>query len=62
MRYVPVEEHGHVQSAVVLLRMVQALNQDRATAAVGLRTKVYPKRVVLEITVERVLGSPQFRA
>jgi exopolyphosphatase/guanosine-5'-triphosphate,3'-diphosphate pyrophosphatase len=53
MRYVPVEEHAHVQSAVVLLRMVQALNQDRATAAVRVRTKVYPKRVVLELIPAR---------
>jgi exopolyphosphatase/guanosine-5'-triphosphate,3'-diphosphate pyrophosphatase len=53
MRYVPVEEHTHVQSAVVLLRMVQALNQDRATAAVRVRTKVYPKRVVLELIPAR---------
>jgi exopolyphosphatase/guanosine-5'-triphosphate,3'-diphosphate pyrophosphatase len=53
MRYVPVEEHGHVQSAVVLLRMVQALNQDRATAAVRVRTKVYPKSVVLQLIPAR---------
>ena len=53
MRYVPVEEHAHVQSAVVLLRMVQALNQDRATAAVRVRTTVYPKRVVLELIPAR---------
>jgi exopolyphosphatase/guanosine-5'-triphosphate,3'-diphosphate pyrophosphatase len=49
MRYVPVEEHVNVARAVVLLRMTQALNQDRATAAVGVRTKVYPKRVVVEL-------------
>jgi exopolyphosphatase/guanosine-5'-triphosphate,3'-diphosphate pyrophosphatase len=49
MRYVPVEEHGHVERAVVLLRMVQALNQDRVTAAVGVRTKIYPKRVLIEL-------------
>jgi exopolyphosphatase/guanosine-5'-triphosphate,3'-diphosphate pyrophosphatase len=53
MRYVPVEEHGHVQSAVVLLRLVQALNQDRATAAVRIRTKVYPKSVVLQLIPAR---------
>jgi exopolyphosphatase/guanosine-5'-triphosphate,3'-diphosphate pyrophosphatase len=49
MRYVPVEEHLNVQRAVVLLRMAQALNQDRATAAVKIRTAIYPKRVVLEL-------------
>jgi exopolyphosphatase/guanosine-5'-triphosphate,3'-diphosphate pyrophosphatase len=53
MRYVPVEEHAHVQSAVVLLRLAEALNQDRATAAVRVRTKVYPKRVVLELIPAR---------
>ncbi|MGA7158604.1 MAG: Ppx/GppA phosphatase family protein [Acidobacteriaceae bacterium] len=53
MRYVPVEEHAHVTSAIVLLRLAEALNQDRATAAVRLRTKVYPKRVVLELLPAR---------
>ena len=53
MRYVPVEEHAHVQRAVVLLRMAEALNQDRATAAVRIRTHVYPKRVVLELLPAR---------
>jgi exopolyphosphatase / guanosine-5'-triphosphate,3'-diphosphate pyrophosphatase len=53
MRYVPVEEHAHVQSAVVLLRLAEALNQDRATAAVRIRTKVYPKRVILELIPAR---------
>jgi exopolyphosphatase/guanosine-5'-triphosphate,3'-diphosphate pyrophosphatase len=49
MRGVPVEEHLNVQRAVVLLRMAQALNQDRATAAVKMRSRVYPKRVILEL-------------
>ncbi len=54
MRYVPVEEHAHVQGAVVLLRLAEALNQDRtAAAAVRVRTKVYPKRVVLELIPSR---------
>jgi exopolyphosphatase/guanosine-5'-triphosphate,3'-diphosphate pyrophosphatase len=53
MRYVPVEEHVHVQRAVVLLRMARALNQDRATAAVKVRTAVYPKRVVLDLVPVR---------
>jgi exopolyphosphatase/guanosine-5'-triphosphate,3'-diphosphate pyrophosphatase len=29
--------------------MAQALNQDRATAAVKMRSRVYPKRVILEL-------------
>ena len=49
MRYVPVEEHANVTRAVVLLRLVQALNQDRATAAVGVRTQIYPKRVIMRL-------------
>jgi exopolyphosphatase/guanosine-5'-triphosphate,3'-diphosphate pyrophosphatase len=53
MRFVPVEEHVHVQRAVVLLRMAEALNQDRATASVRIRTAVYPKRVVLELIPAR---------
>ena len=53
MRSVPAEEHAHVERAVVLLRMAQALNQDRATAAVKVRTKVYPKRVLLQLLPAR---------
>jgi exopolyphosphatase/guanosine-5'-triphosphate,3'-diphosphate pyrophosphatase len=53
MRSVPAEEHGHVARAVVLLRLAQALNQDRASAVVGLRTLVYPKRVVLQLVPGR---------
>jgi exopolyphosphatase/guanosine-5'-triphosphate,3'-diphosphate pyrophosphatase len=53
MRAVPLEEHVNVERAVVLLRMAQALNQDRATAAVKVRTKVYPKRVLLELLPAR---------
>ncbi|MGD0797581.1 MAG: Ppx/GppA phosphatase family protein [Acidobacteriaceae bacterium] len=49
MRAVPVEEHGNVVQAVVLLRLALALNQDRASAVVRMRTHVYPKRVVLEL-------------
>ena len=49
MRTLPVEEHARITRAVVLLRLAVALNQDRASAVVGLKTIVYPKRVVLEI-------------
>ena len=31
MRAIPVEEHAHVQRAVVILRLAMALNQDRAS-------------------------------
>jgi exopolyphosphatase/guanosine-5'-triphosphate,3'-diphosphate pyrophosphatase len=53
MRYVPAAEHANVQRAVVLLRLVVALNQDRATAPVHVRTKVFPKRVVLRLVPGR---------
>jgi exopolyphosphatase/guanosine-5'-triphosphate,3'-diphosphate pyrophosphatase len=53
MRLLPIEEHVHVQRAVVLLRMARALNQDRATAAVKLRTGVYPRRVMLDLIPAR---------
>jgi len=53
MRAVPVEEHGNVVQAVVLLRLALALNQDRASAAVRLRIRIYPKRVLLELVPGR---------
>ena len=53
MRSVAVEEHAHVVRAAVLLRLAVALNQDRASAVVGLKTAVYPKRVVLELVPGR---------
>ncbi len=42
-----------MQRAVVLLRMAQALNQDRATAAVTIRTRVFPKRVAIKLIPAR---------
>jgi exopolyphosphatase/guanosine-5'-triphosphate,3'-diphosphate pyrophosphatase len=53
MRAVPAEEHINVLRAVTLLRLAVALNQDRASAAVRMRTHVYPKRVVLELVPGR---------
>jgi len=53
MRIVPVEEHVNVMSAVVLLRLAIALNQDRASAVLRMRTRVYPKRVVVELVPGR---------
>jgi exopolyphosphatase/guanosine-5'-triphosphate,3'-diphosphate pyrophosphatase len=53
MRTIPVEEHTHVMRSVVLLRLAAALNQDRASAVVQMRTHVYPKRVVLELVPGR---------
>jgi exopolyphosphatase/guanosine-5'-triphosphate,3'-diphosphate pyrophosphatase len=53
MRPIPIEEQVHVTRAIVLLRIAVALNQDRASAVVGLKTSVYPKRVVLDIVPGR---------
>lgn len=53
MRGIPVEEHTHVMRAVVLLRLAVALNQDRASAVLKMRTRIYPARVVLELVPGR---------
>ncbi len=53
MRSVPIEQHGNVLRSVVLLRLALALNQDRASAAVRMRTRVYPRRVLLELVPGR---------
>jgi exopolyphosphatase/guanosine-5'-triphosphate,3'-diphosphate pyrophosphatase len=53
MRWIPVEEHVHVTRAVALLRLAVALNQDRASAVLQMRTHVYPKRVLLELVPGR---------
>ncbi len=53
MRGVPPEEQTHVMRAIVLLRMAIALNQDRASDVLRVRTVIYPKRVILEITPGR---------
>jgi exopolyphosphatase / guanosine-5'-triphosphate,3'-diphosphate pyrophosphatase len=54
MRTVPTEEHTNVIRAIVLLRLAQTLNQDRGTtAAVRVRTRVYPKRVIMDLVPSR---------
>jgi exopolyphosphatase/guanosine-5'-triphosphate,3'-diphosphate pyrophosphatase len=53
MRSLPVEEHARVTRAVVLLRLAVALNQDRASAVVGIKLHVFPKRVNLQIVPGR---------
>jgi exopolyphosphatase/guanosine-5'-triphosphate,3'-diphosphate pyrophosphatase len=53
LRAIPLEEHPHIQAAVVLLRLALALNQDRASAVVRMKTHVYPKRVVIELVPGR---------
>jgi exopolyphosphatase/guanosine-5'-triphosphate,3'-diphosphate pyrophosphatase len=49
LRNIPPVEHQRVQKAVVLLRLALALNQDRASDALRVAIKVYPKRVYLEL-------------
>ncbi|HWZ52801.1 MAG TPA: Ppx/GppA phosphatase family protein [Granulicella sp.] len=53
MRLIGAGEQLHVIRAVVLLRLALALNQDRASAVVQLKTTVYPRRVVLELVPGR---------
>lgn len=53
MRLVPVEQHGLVTRAIVLLRLAVALNQDQAGEHVRFNVKVYPKRVLLELHTSR---------
>jgi exopolyphosphatase / guanosine-5'-triphosphate,3'-diphosphate pyrophosphatase len=53
MRGIPLEQQMHVVRAAVLLRLAAALNQDRASAVVKMRTRVYPKRVLLELVPGR---------
>lgn len=53
MRTIPIEEHERISRAVVLLRLAMALNQDRASAVVRMRMKVYPKRVALDLVPGR---------
>ncbi len=49
LRNIPAEEHRNVHSAIVLLRLAVALNQDRASDVLCFSVKVYPKRVYLEL-------------
>jgi exopolyphosphatase/guanosine-5'-triphosphate,3'-diphosphate pyrophosphatase len=53
LRTIAIEEHPKIVRAVVLLRLALALNQDRASAAVRMRTHVYSKRVLLELLAGR---------
>jgi exopolyphosphatase / guanosine-5'-triphosphate,3'-diphosphate pyrophosphatase len=49
LRNIPTEEHKNVLRAVVLLRLAEALNQDRASDVLRVAVKVYPKRAYLEL-------------
>lgn len=49
MRNIPVEEHDPIRRAVVLLRLAEALNQDRASDVLRVLVRVSPKRVELKL-------------
>jgi exopolyphosphatase / guanosine-5'-triphosphate,3'-diphosphate pyrophosphatase len=49
LRNIPAEEHRNVHCAVVLMRLAEALNQDRASDVLRVAVKVYPKRVYFEL-------------
>jgi exopolyphosphatase/guanosine-5'-triphosphate,3'-diphosphate pyrophosphatase len=49
LRNIPADEHKNVNRAVVLLRLAVALNQDRASDVLRVGTRIYPKRVYLEL-------------
>jgi exopolyphosphatase/guanosine-5'-triphosphate,3'-diphosphate pyrophosphatase len=53
MRQVLPADHEPVKRAVVLLRLAVALNQDRASDVLKVTPRVYPKRVILELTPGR---------
>ncbi len=53
MRALPPEEATHVHRAVVLLRLAVALNQDRASDVLKVTLRVYPKRVLMELSPGR---------
>jgi exopolyphosphatase / guanosine-5'-triphosphate,3'-diphosphate pyrophosphatase len=53
MRPIPPEEFTRVQRAVVLLRVALALNQDRASDVLKVTLRVYPKRVLMELSPGR---------
>ena len=60
MRALPIEEHRNVQRAVVLLRLAQALNQDRTSAALHVKVRLFPKRVI--IVLEAMRGNAELEA
>ena len=53
LRNIPADQHERVKRAVVLLRLAEALNQDRASDVLRVRTKIYPRKVYLEIAPGR---------
>jgi exopolyphosphatase/guanosine-5'-triphosphate,3'-diphosphate pyrophosphatase len=50
MRNIPLAEHEHVKKAILLLRLAVALNQDRASDILKVKSSVYPKRVLMQLS------------
>ncbi len=53
LRVIPPETQPDVVRCIVLLRLAIALNQNRATQPVQVNVRVYPKRVLLELSAGR---------
>ena len=53
LRGLAAEEQERIARGVVLLRLAVALNQDRASAVVGLKISCFPKRIVFDIVPGR---------
>ncbi len=53
MRNIPLDEHQHVRRVGMLLRLAEALNQDRASDVLRVSVRVFPKRVILELAPGR---------
>lgn len=49
MREVPPEEYERIRRAVVLLRLAVGLNQDRASGMLKVKTRVYPRQVMIDL-------------
>lgn len=53
LRLIPVEQHGYVRRAVMLLRLASALHQNQLNAVPRFRTHVTAKKVTLTLVPAR---------
>jgi exopolyphosphatase/guanosine-5'-triphosphate,3'-diphosphate pyrophosphatase len=53
MRTIAPQDYANVQKAVVLLRLALALNQDRASDVLRVKSRILPRKVTLQITPGR---------
>lgn len=56
LRAIPIESHGMIKRASVLLRMAVALHQDKSTAVLQVRTKLSPGKLSIELVAGTVSG------